>query len=186
MRGLRFFALVLVASIGLLTARPAHAAILLEPYLGYEFGKLKYSGTPSADFDVTSAALGARLGYAFPVVFIAADYSTLLGGSAKDSAGNKADATGSQLFAEVGAHLPLIRGYLGYGLMNTLELSSNGTSTKFENGTAIKAGIGTTILPMVAINLEYITSTYDKVGGITTSNYKSDLFMLNVSLPFEF
>jgi hypothetical protein len=147
---------------------------------------VKYTGTPSSDADLTSGALGLRLGAAFPIVFVAADYSLLVGGSLKSNSGTKFDASGNQLFAEVGAQLPLVRAYLGYGLMNTLQADGNGVSVKYEGGTAIKAGVGTTIMPMFAVNLEYITSTYDKVGGVSTSDMKSDFFMLNVSLPLEF
>ncbi len=188
MRGLRLLVLGLVTSVAVLSARPAQASLLLEPYLGYELGKLEYTGTPNASFDLSSAALGLRLGVAFPVFFVAADYSFLVGGSSKQNDANstKWDASGNQLFVEVGAQLPLVRAYVGYGLMNTFELKNNGTTNKFEGGTAIKAGVGTTIMPMFAVNLEYINSSYDKINGNSPSDSKSNYFMLNLSLPFEF
>lgn len=187
MRAFRLLVLGLMTSAALFSAHRAEAtSLLLEPYLGYELGKLKYTGTPSSDSDLTSGALGLRLGAAFPILFVAADYSLLVGGSLKNSAGTKVDASGNQLFAEVGAQLPLIRAYLGYGLMNTLQADGTGVSVKYEGGTAIKAGIGTTIMPMLAVNLEYINSKYDKVAGFSTSDMKSDFFMLNISVPLEY
>lgn len=187
MRGLRLLTLGLVASVAVLAARPAQAGILVEPYLGYELGTLKYTGSPNASFDLSSAALGLRAGVTFPLLFVALDYSVLLGGSAKDdtAAATKWDASGSQLFAEVGAQLPLIRAYLGYGIANTFELKSGGTTNKFENGTTIKAGVGTTVFPLIAVNLEYITSSYDKLNGNSPSDSKSNFFMLNLSVPFD-
>jgi len=188
MRGLRLLTLGLVSTLAMFAARPAQAGILLEPYLGYELGTMTYTGvSPNVNFSLSSAALGVRAGVTFPIIFVAADYSMLVGGkmTQDDAASTKWDATGSQLFAEVGAQLPLIRAYIGYGLMNTLEGTSNGTTNKDEGGTAIKVGVGTTFFPLVAVNLEYIMSNYDKYNGNSPSDTKSNFYMLNVSLPLN-
>jgi hypothetical protein len=185
MRGLRLLVLGLATAVTL-SSVPAKAGLLLEPYLGYQFGKFKDSSVGGSDADYSGATLGARVGATFPILFIALDYSLPVSGTLKPSGGSNIDVTGGQLFAEVGASLPLIRAYLGYGLSNWYELKASGLTAKYEGGTAIKAGVGTTILPMVAINLEYQTQKFDKVGGVTTSDYKADLFMINASLPFEF
>ena len=188
MRGLRLLSLGVLASLTLLAARPAKAGLLIEPYLGYELGK--YSSTslnPNVDYDFSSANLGARVGYAFPVVFVAADYSILLGGNLKNGTQGAVDgtATGNQLFVDVGASLPLVRFYGGYGLTNTFTQTSNSTDTKAEGGSAFKLGVGTTILPMVAINVEYIHSEFDKINGNSAGKSKANFYMLSLSLPFD-
>lgn len=185
MRTLKLLALSAVLSLGVLSTSTAKAGLLLEPYLGYELGKLDYTGTPSSSADLSSVALGARVAFTLPVLFVGVDYGLPIGGTLKDSSGNKADVSGSQLFAIVGASLPLVRAYVGYGLMTSLESKFSNVTTKYEGGTAFKLGVGTTLFPLTAINLEYINTTYDKVGGVTTSNYKSGFFMLNVSIPFQ-
>ena len=186
MTGIRTYALMALAALTVLSSVPAKASILLEPYLGYELGKHD-SPASNSSFDFSSAVLGARLAYEFPVVFVGVDYMTPLGGTAKQTSGGSTsyDVTGSALYAEVGFQLPLIRGYLGYGLLHD-ETFKNGASTKFDGGTAVKVGIGTTILPAVAINLEYLNSTYEKANGNTlSSNDKDNYYMLSVSLPFS-
>lgn len=183
---LKTVTLGLLASLTLLAASPAKAGLLLEPYLGYELGTLKYT-TAGANFDLSTAVLGARVGVTFPVFFAALDYDTLLGGSLKqdDTAGSKWDASGNSLFLEVGANLPVVRAFIGYGLINTLEEKLNGVDNKSEGGTAIKLGLGTNIFPVVDVNLEYTHSDYDKLDGDSNNKSKSDFFMLDLSLPFD-
>jgi hypothetical protein len=188
LRNCRFLALGLLASLTLLVARPAKAGLLIEPYLGYELGTYSYTSiTPNENYDFSSANLGARVGYAFPIVFVAADYSVLLGANLKNgpSGSSEGTATGNQLFVDVGASLPLIRFYGGYGLTNTLTQTTNSIDAKAEGGTAFKLGVGTTILPIVAINLEYIHSEFDKLNGDSAGKSKANFYMLSVSLPFN-
>jgi hypothetical protein len=187
MRGLRFLTLGLLVSLTVLAVRPAKANILLEPYLGYELGKFSYATTPSStSYDFSSAVLGARVGYQFAMVFVAADYDLLLGGNLKNGTNGAPDSTvkGSQLFADVGVSLPLIRAYAGYGFVNSLTATANSFDTTSDGGSAFKLGVGTTILPLVAFNLEYIHTDYDKVTNSTVKS-SSNVYMLNVSLPFN-
>lgn len=181
MRVLRFALLGLVAAFTL-KAAPASAEVLFEPYLGYKMGTFDNNGTKG---DLTGAAVGARLGIAFPVVFIAADYSILSGGEINwdSNALGKSDITNDQLYVDVGVSLPLIRGYAGYGLINDLKFKNGAKLTK---GTLWKLGVGTTILPFVAINLEYQNAEHDKADGVEVDGVKSNAFMLSLSVPFEF
>lgn len=188
MRKFGLFALGLTTAFVTFMAQPARAGLLLEPYVGYQIGTFKVQSTPNVNFDLSTAAIGARLGLTFPLVFIAADYSTLVGGTLKqdDAAGSKWDASGSQLFAVVGANLPLIRPFIGYGLSNTLEGKLNGNSVKSEGGTTIKAGLGASIIPMVSINLEYIYESWDKYNNNSSISSSANVFMLDLSVPFTF
>jgi Outer membrane protein beta-barrel domain len=181
MRSLRFALFGLVAAL-VMKATPASADALVEPYLGYKMGTFDNNG---AKGDLTGVALGARVGFAFPVVFIAADYSVLTGGSIDwdAAASGETDITGSDLYATVGVSLPLIRAYAGYGVMNKLKPDG---SAEIKDGTHIKLGVGTTILPFVAINLDYQTSDWDKQGDTKIDGVKSNVFMLSASVPFEF
>ena len=74
MRSFKILALTALTSLSVFAGSTAKAGLLLEPYLGYELGKLEHT-TATVNYDLSSAALGLRLGVTFPVVFIAADYS---------------------------------------------------------------------------------------------------------------
>ncbi len=190
MRIFKVLVLTALTTFSVFAASTAKAGLLIEPYLGYELGTLEQQIPILGTFkgDMSTAQLGAKVAFTFPILFIGADYSLPVGGTIKDqSSSTKYDVTGSQLFVLVGASLPMIRAYAGYGLINVLELKNQvgGGTTRYEGGTAIKLGVGTTMLPFVAINLEYILSNYDKINGTSNSNGKSNFFMLNVSLPFN-
>lgn len=171
-----------LAAVTVFASIPAKASILVEPYVGYLMGSTK---NISPAFDISSAVGGARLAYEFPVVFVGLDYSTMLGGTGK-SGSLSVDVTGSDLFVEVGARVPLVRAYLGFGITHDLSLATTST-VKLEGGSAVKLGVGTTILPAVAINLEYFIETYDKINGASAGTTGgANFYSLNVSLPFSF
>jgi opacity protein-like surface antigen len=191
---------VLAVALGMSSA--AHAGILVEPYLGYEMGDLKYKfaagNSDQADHtDSTSGmAYGLRVGYKFLIPWVALDYT---GGTATvkpDPTGSDYDLTKSSLGAVVGVSLPLIRAWAGYGFSN--EITKKGTAgnpdAKFK-GNYLKAGVGLGILPLVDINLEYKINDLKKVdlgagagdqdkSAIYDSN-KYDTIMISVSLPFN-
>ncbi len=180
MRSIRFALLALVAAVSL-KAAPAQAGFMLEPYLGYKMGKFDNNGVKG---DLSGVSVGARAGYAFPVIFIAADYSVLASGEVDwdNSALGKSDVTNNQLLLDVGVSLPLIRAYAGYGLSNEFKFDGG---SKLKGGTLWKLGVGTTILPFVAINLEYQNAEHDKADGVEVDGVKSNAFMLSASVPLE-
>lgn len=182
-----------------LSSSGAQAALLLEPYVGAEYGSFKMDTVVGEGKSKTlGPRLGARVGYAIPLVFFALDYDYGLlkstadgsGGGSKDS-----DLTRSSLFAEVGVKLPLVRGYVGYGFMNEWNFKDNAGDTKLK-GTAIKAGVGFTGLPFVVVWLDYHLSNFNKVSsggqeedigsGKPIKEASASTFMLTVSLPLEF
>lgn len=183
MRSIRFALLALAAAVTL-KAAPAHAGFMAEPYLGYKMGNYD-GGTAASKGDLSGVSIGARVGYAFPVIFVAADYSILPSGSVDWDNGGDTDVTNDQLLIDVGVSLPLIRAYAGYGLMNDFKFDGG---AKLTGGSLWKLGVGTTILPFVAINLEYQNAEHDKaeLGGLEgDTDAKSNAFMLSVSLPLE-
>ncbi len=186
---------VLAMAIGMSSA--AHAGILIEPYLGYEMGDVKYQqiGKAEATDSTSGVSMGLRLGYKFLIPYVALDYTT---GTAtgKPDAGSDYDLTKSSLGVVVGASLPLIRAWAGYGFTNDITMKGVGglPDTKFKGG-YMKAGVGLGILPLVDINLEYKINDLKKVdlgygageqdkSEVFESN-KYDTIMLSVSLPFN-
>lgn len=193
---MKLFALV-IATV-LVLSSTAQAGILLDPYLGYGLGKYEATGTGGEKGDANAAALGARVGGTFAMLFIGADYSMTLGGKTDPDGGAAGeDFDKSDLYAVIGADLPLIRAWVGYGLMNSLELKPPGAaSTEFSGGTNFKAGVGLKIIPMVSINLEYIMNDYKKLksGGVEVTlpnagglqEVTSNTVFLSASVPFTF
>lgn len=170
MRSFRFVLLAALAAVTF-TSAPAKAGLLLEPYIGYGIGTI---GEGAGEGDLKAPYLGARVGMTFPILFLAADYMMPVGGEVED-----ADLDGGgDLFAVVGASLPLLRAYAGYGFVRSLKFDGGG---ELEDGNAIKLGVGTTILPFVAINFEYITGKYEEGSAETDSS----LMMLSASVPFD-
>lgn len=174
---------------------PAKAGLLLEPYLGYGFGKFEQATAfGNSDADTTGTTLGARVGYTFPAfLWLGLDYSMLLSGEAKGD-NSTSDIEGSSLYAVAGIDFPiLLRAYIGYGFLH--ELKVKGTPESTYEGSAMKLGVGFTGLPIVSLNLEYIMADYDKVKGggsdasIGSGNLiteaKSSTVMLSVSAPFD-
>jgi hypothetical protein len=197
---MRFFTKVLLTAVLVLAAQTAKADLYLEPYIGYGMGTAEIQQSAGKDSHyLTSTVIGGRVGLGLPIVFLGVDYSLGTGTSTvKDNGTGSAaggDATSTQLFAVVGAHIPLLRAYAGYGLINDLKLkNSNGESTL--KGSAIKLGVGYSGLPFVAINFEMITSTFNKIsssagefdiqsGGLI-EKASATTYMVNVSLPLSF
>ena len=168
----------------------ANAGILLDPYVGYGFGKTKFSSPASIEFDNTATQFGARIAYTVPIFFIGADYMILTGKSKVTSGpGKDSDISGNALYLMVGAHIPLLRGYLGYGVLgNTVVKDSSSEATY--TGSSMKLGVGFTGLPFVALNLEYYRDTYNKykdsVLGDGSCDGTPNTYFLTVSLPLEF
>lgn len=175
--------LVLLSMICATSALPAHADLLLEPYAGYYFGKMKVSGT-NTDAKTTGPGLGARVGYQTLGFMVGADYMT---GMWTDDSNPKNDITPNDLGVFVGYNFPiLVRAYLTYVPTSKLK-AKNSSATSDLEGNSMKFGVGFTALPMVSINVEYIKGTYDKANGAKLTNkYNTDSYGLSVSLPLTF
>jgi hypothetical protein len=178
--------LAFAATLLVFAALPAKADLYLEPYVGYQVGTFTHN-VSSVSGTVSGTAAGLRVGLSLPIFFVAAEYS-LANGTMKPSSGSDLDVTGKTLFATVGARLPLIRAYAGYGIMNDWDTKVSGGSTGTYKGSAIKLGAGFSGLPFIAVNVEYVMSTFTKYKvGSSESNtdMKSGTYMLNVSLPLS-
>jgi hypothetical protein len=190
-----------------LLTSPAMAGILVEPYLGYysqavtaTFGDGVGGGLLSGQdlkIDASGLGFGLRLGYSFAMAFAAVDYST---GTFKSAVKEQpaiantttSDMTATNLGVTAGVSLPMVRPYLGY----IFDSQIKGDPYSY-SGSGIKIGLGFSVIPMVAINAEYIMMSYTKQkdsAGTETAmgqaamfkDYKSSGFMVGVSAPFDF
>lgn len=154
-------------------ASASQASMMIEPYLGIEMGKTK-----NPDGKLEGTVLGARLAYELPVLFwFGVDYSMSVSQKSKPDSLPESDAKRSSLYAVAGVDLPiLLRGWIGYGLMNEIK----GDNSKVEGGDAMKVGIGFTGLPFVSLNLELINEKFKESNG---SRFENSSYMLSVSLP---
>ncbi|MBX3017831.1 MAG: hypothetical protein KF767_08080 [Bdellovibrionaceae bacterium] len=182
-----------LTTLGLMAA-PAHAGLMLEPYIGLEQGQT-YSviaNLADASYKTSGSVLGARIGYSLPLLFwFGVDYSLVAGGKAKpDFGGPDSDLKRSDLYAVAGVDLPiLLRAWAGYGIMNETTVSNNIAETKITGGTKMKVGVGLTMLPLVSVNLELFNHKGAKVeiAGTNTpmSTFEDAGGVLSVSLPLD-
>ncbi|UOF01423.1 hypothetical protein [Bdellovibrio reynosensis] len=157
----------------------SQAGLLLEPYLSYEMGTM--SG--AQDGKTSGTGLGARIGWTAPVMFWAALDGSTGTVTSKPDVGADDDGKRTSLYATVGVDFPiLVRGWLGYGLMNEVSFDTAGKV----KGKATKIGIGFTGLPFVSLNVEMIKETFDDADGATMDpTLDNSATVLSVSLPLD-
>ena len=173
----------LLAAFAVVAAPTAQAGVLIEPYVGYYMGKSTQPG--SEDTDIKGIGFGGRLGYKFLGLMGGIDYMT---GMYDADSTPKVDATPTDLGVFVGYEFPImLRAYLVYNFQNKLEMDST-TKVELEGKGGLKFGVGFTALPLVAINLEYMTAEFDEANGIdqTGNELETKFYGLNISIPFEF
>lgn len=177
-----------VVLIGLSTV--AHAGILIEPYFGYDTGDSKTTlivGNIEGKDTVSGPSFGLRLGYKFMIPWIALDYS--LSEQSYDNGGKK-DLKKTALGAVIGADIPFgLRIFGGYGF----DEKFRGENSLEFSGTYTKVGLGMGLVPMVAVNLEYIMHKIEKVknGSVEVnadtlySKQEYNSIFLSISAPFN-
>ncbi len=167
----------------------AKAGIFVEPYAGYGLGS--YDDGAGEKGKVSAVSLGARIGGEMNMLFIGADVSKQMSGKIKaDNAGGTDEKfTGTQLYGVVGANLPILRLWAGYGLLNEIKMDSVLGDVTVDGGSHIKLGVGFKIIPMVSLNVEYLIEKYKKieVAGISQdTDFKSNTLLLSASVPLSF
>ncbi|HAG91602.1 MAG TPA: hypothetical protein DCL41_07005 [Bdellovibrionales bacterium] len=153
----------------------SHASFLIEPYLGYHFGTYDRG---SADDTAKGPTFGGRLGFSNLGLQFGADY---MGGNWELDRSPKFNGSASNLGVFVGYDFPiLVRAYASYFFDAKLQ-----DTTKYE-GNLIRFGVGLSPVPLIDVNLEYITATYDKANGNSQSpNHKLSMFGVTVSVPLS-
>lgn len=158
----------------------SQASVMVEPYLGYEFGKVK----DSVEGDVKATNLGLRLAYKTPVMlWVGVDATYGLTGTLDTSPSADFNRKTS-MYGVLGIDLPiLLRAWLGYSFVNEVDTGSPGKL----KGDSMKLGLGFTGLPFVSLNLEYLKDEYKDLGSASLSpKAKGETYMFSVSLPLHF
>jgi hypothetical protein len=178
-------------------AGQAKADLMIEPYLGYQMEKADLtSGGADLGGKTNAVNIGGRLGYRMPLLhfWFAGDLDLIASGKFKGNSVSNGDLSGTHIYADVGYDFPvLLRIWMGYGLSNATkaEYDGGGGSLELSDGTNLKFGVGFTPLPLISLNIEYLTHDYAKYKTGTTSGKTADVYdahketgiMLSVSLP---
>jgi hypothetical protein len=183
----------------------AHAGVMLEPYVGYSTGDVKFKAVAagSREYADTTAnlAFGARVGYKFMIPWVAVDYTSESGKATADKklAGNTDyDYSKTGIGAVVGADIPMgLRVWGGYGFSDSFtDKGTSGAADIKYTGTYTKGGLGFKFIPKLSVNAEYVIHTYTKAknsitGAITDvkssySTFNHDTIMVTISAPFSF
>jgi len=168
------FLRTLAVTLVLLASPLSHASFLLEPYLGYHFGTMDWG---SSDDTAKGPTFGGRVGFSQLGLQFGADY---MGGNWEIDRSPSFKGSASNLGIFVGYDFPvLFRAYATYFFDAELKDTS-----KYE-GNLIRFGVGLSPVPLIDINLEYMTATYDKNNGNSLgTNAKLNMFGVTVSIPF--
>lgn len=158
---------------------PAQAGLHVEPFLGYHMGK--DDSTP--ENDITGTEMGARVGFSTLGLSVGGELSK---GMYDVDSNPSVDLEPTNMGIFAAFEFPiLVRAYATY-IINAK--ADYGSSTEIE-GSGVRLGVGFTGLPFIAINVEYIDTTYDECSGsvacVGWSDYKSKLYGINVSLPLD-
>ncbi len=170
----------LLLLLGLVFGTNARADLLIEPVLGYSYGKFMSGISGDDDEQMDGPSYGGRLGYQNLGFQLGVDYLN----STLDVKDTKDNLKASEWAGFIGFKFPvLLRVYAGYVFSGSGDLGN----TELTKGTGPKFGIGFTGLPFININLEYRTINYDKmkIGNTTIDADASyNAYLLSLSLPF--
>lgn len=171
----------------------SQAGLLIEPVVGYSWGKLNSEATGTLVEEDTQglkgASYGGRLGYQNFGFQLGVDY--LASSMVYGSDDNK--LTTSEFGGFIGYELPiLLRVYAGYIFSGTGTLVSDDSSVddlKLKGGSGPKIGVGLTLLPFLDMNIEYRSITYKTNSDIYGNSgldvdFDYNAIMVAFSLPF--
>jgi hypothetical protein len=157
----------------LIVSTSAHA-LIIEPYTGILASGEYKSGT--TELDVSGAIAGARLGFGLlPLLEIGVEAQ----GKAFKTESPDVPLNGLDTGIFVMYEAPVLL-RIWYTHFVSAELN-NGVANQFE-GDGYKIGIGYTGLPLLSINLEMHSYSYDKLNGAATDT-TVDATALSISLP---
>ena len=168
---------------------PVKAGVLIEPVVGYNFGKFEVDNTGFSEEKANGASIGGRIGYQQLGFQLGLDY--LRSSLNVDDNDYKEDLVTSEFGGFIGFEFPiLLRVYAGYIFSATGETEADFGSGKqdleFKDGSGAKFGVGFTGLPFVDINFEYRKGTFKeyKLGSTKVEEDTSyNAFMIGLSLP---
>ncbi len=183
------FVLLFVLSLFIFSEQ-AHSGVLVEPYLGYQFGS---GDRNNNDYSYNSPQLGGRFGYQFLGFMGGLDYSMssfdLETTNTVTNATSKTDYSQNQLGLFAGYNLPImLRAWATYFISAKLE-DDIAPITEYSGG-GYALGVGFTGLPFISLNVEYRSMSYDEqeTSGVTSAVSPSLDFsevFFSVSLPLD-
>ncbi len=189
----------------------ARADLFLEPHLSIGlFGSASEGGVSNKEYDTSDVNLGLKAGYSLLMFNFGLDYSMGTQNweiDAPQSTVNTLSASGAGLEEEfdsrtwaffAGVEFPiLVRAWLTYYFSATLEDTNN--TAIFDKGDELKGsgfglGVGFTPFPLLSLNLEYKTFTYDTLKDQSTGeksnlpsassgDFEHSQFYIGISMP---
>lgn len=161
MRGI----IITLLALGVVATAIPSQALILEPVLSYENGKLDRSGVTDKHNGIL---VGGRVGSSILGLFYAAlDYRT---GSVDFDRGGDGERTIMGL--HFGADLPLIRAWGGYNFKDELDYGIG-----IVDGTSITLGVGLGMIPFIELSAEYVR--------MSEGDDSDESFFVSVSAPFD-
>jgi hypothetical protein len=174
----------------------ANAGLYLEPYVGYGVGSFtgditvteaSTSADVKLDWDASGPTFGGKVGIGLiPLLTIGADYQSLdFDLTSNNDEVENSSLKGSSYGPFVQLSLPLFK------FSATYFLSADSEGDDEYEGKAMKVGVGFTGLPFIAINVDYLTISYDKAtsgdSSQTIDKLEADVkvTILSVSLPLS-
>ncbi len=155
----------------LLVSTEAHASFYFEPFLGYRQEKIKFTDLASveSEYKMSGLTYGLNLGVASATgIFLNLSGSQFKG---------KADTTPAQTdnpefthnngAVQVGVSaMGLLKIYLGYMLLNELEMKSQSPLSSFKlKGPGYQVGLALTLIPRLSIGAQYNIHQFNEISG---------------------
>lgn len=169
----------------------ANAGIHLEPYLNVmDKSTASDDSAGSSDTDISGMSFGARIGYSFAGFWAGLDYETAGSKTGEDDSGDY-DITQTNTALAAGITIvPMVNVFAKYILKASLTQDSSAMTEMELTGSGIGIGVGFTVAPMVSLNLEYKTLTFDEFAqgsnsGDLTDEVKLTGFQVGISVPFS-
>lgn len=172
--------LIMICAV-VLVSTVAKAGGFIEPYIGYQTGKVTY--TNNVEGDSKGVGLGLRAGYQAVIPWIALDVQ--LGQGKVTGITPEDDYSYTDVGVTAGASVPFLRPFVGYIPSVKHKFKSSTGSTSDYEGSGLKFGVGIKILPLIDINIEQVTYTYKKSNGLDLVNdAKMKNLMIGVGMTF--
>lgn len=194
---MRFTIIFIIFVLGL----QARAGLYIEPYVGYMEGTAKESESFTVLGQTVSASgqgnehgvvYGGKLGLSFLGLAFGADY---MAGTPNNSGGQSGPTSAlSDIGAFVGFTFPVFMKvsasyFFSSQVTNVSETDANSVTTyATAKGNGFKITLGFTFLPLIAINLDYISHTWNNIpmaSTITALSASDSGGMLGISLPLS-
>lgn len=187
------FALAIVVGF----SQSAKAGFMVEPYLGMLVNSTGTTNDCSSNCDdeITGNAIGAKIGYKQLGFSFGLDYQMTTGTSTNEASGSSEfDLSISEYGLHVGYDFPILfRVYATYWLNSDYNISSGSNEYTLNKASGYTLGVGYSVLPMVALNLElknvdYSELDYDVNGSSGTgaeTDYSVNFMTLKLSIPFS-